>query len=61
MGVGVLLWVAGKRFLIKLADAVPPSPITDLNIRSTSDVQVCINTYLRYFLWAEILRLNSLL
>jgi hypothetical protein len=30
MGVGVLLWVAGKRFLIKhVVEGMLPSPVTD--------------------------------
>jgi N-acetylglucosamine-6-phosphate deacetylase len=60
MGVGVVLWIVGKRFLVKhVVDGMLPSPVTDPSA-VLSDVLVHINPYLHYFLWEEIPSLKGI-
>jgi hypothetical protein len=50
MGVGVVLWVVGKRFLVKhVVDGMLPFLVTDPPA-VPSDVPVLINLYVHYLL-----------
>jgi hypothetical protein len=59
MGVGLVLWVVGKRFLVQhVVDGMLPSPVK--THPRYLGCPVPINPYLHYFLRTEIPRLKEI-